>query len=384
MPRHQTGTILLRSKRFYVRYTDGDKKPIVFLAAKDADHWTRRRGKRLELSEKLETARERVMGAVNSRLGAPASRNATSISINEFWDTEFVKSLEDRKLASSTIAGYVKTYALYLKPAIGAKKLVEYTTPDASKFLKGLVTEKKLNTNTLAHCRALMSNVFALAVVNGLIPSNPISGAKVMAKANPPREKKMYTLAETVSILKALKSRPDAQVVIALAFFMGLRPSEIAGLRWEDVTDDGRLHIRRGVVNGVEGATKTEMATSKMLLTTPVERFLTTWKAASGSPSEGWVIPSQRGGPLNVDSFCRHVLIPQFDVAKIDWRGLYSFRHGTGTIIRDLSKNLVLAQQVLRHERLETTDGHYALPSTEQADAGLRLLEAAYLKETEG
>lgn len=386
MSRHQDGTIILRSNRFYVRYTDGDKKPIVFLAVKDADHWTRRRGKKLQLSDKLEASRERVMSAVNARQGNPASHNAISLTIGEFWDSEFLKSLKDRELAASTIAGYEKTWKFYLEPHLAKRKLAEYGTPDASKFLTRLATEKRkngakgLNSNTLDHCRALMSNIFALAVVHGLIVENPVKNSKIVAAKREPREAVGYTLAEALLILKALESRLDAQAVFALAFFMGLRPSEIAGLKWEDLTSDNRLHIRRGVVNGNEGDTKTEKATEKLLLIQPVKRLLEAWSAHCNAPSEGWMFPSQRGGPLNVDSFCRNVLIPLFRIAKLEWRALYAARRGTGTVLRDLSGNLVAAQQVLRHESMETTDRHYALPSVEQADAGLRLMENAFLK----
>lgn len=383
MSRHQDGTIILRSNRFYVRYTDGDKKPIVFLAVKDAHHWTRRRGKRLQISDRLEAARARVMSTVNAQLGAPASRNATSITIGEFWEESFLKSLAERKLAASTIAGYEKTWKFYLEPHLAKRKLVEYSTPDASKFLKSLVTERDLNTNTLAHCRALMSNLFALAVVDGLVVENPVKKAKVVAAIRGPKKPTRYTLTDALLILKALESRPDAQCVFALAFFMGLRPSEIAGLKFCDLTSDGRLHIQRGVVKGAEGKTKTEKATERLLLIEPVRQLLNAWIARCGSPTDGWMFPSQRGGPLNVDSFCRNVLMPLFKAAGLEWKALYAARHGTGTLLRDLSGNLVAAQQVLRHESLETTDKHYALPSVEQADAGLKLLEAAFLKATE-
>jgi integrase len=382
MPRHQDGTIILRSNQFYVRYTEGDKRPIAFLAAKDADHWTRRRKNKLELSEKLEAIREKVMRQVNERHGAHSSTNISSTTIGEFWDESFVPSWKDRELHASTTAGYSKTWSLYLEDHLSKRKLIDYRTPDASKFLTSLVTEKKLGRNTLAHCRALMSNVFAHAKNHGLIASNPIHDVKIMAKVRAPKATECYTLPEALLILKALESRLDAQCIFGLAFFLGLRPSEIAGMKFEDITSDGRLHVRRAVVNGVEGATKTEKATERLLLIEPVRSLLEAWKARCGSPAKGWLFPSQRGGPLNVESFCRNALMPLVKAAGLPYRALYAARRGTGTILRDLSGNLIAAQQVLRHESLETTDHHYALPSVEQADKGLRLMETAFLNAT--
>jgi hypothetical protein len=67
--------------------------------------------------------------------------------------------------------------------------------------------------------------------------------------------------------------------------------------------------------------------------------------------------------------------------AGIEWKALYAGRCGTGTVLRDLAGNLVAAQQVLGHETLAMTDGHYALPSTDVAEPGLKLLEAEWRKE---
>lgn len=383
MSRHQHGTIIQRSGKFYVRYTGADgARPIIFLAVKDADHWTRRRKKKLELSDKLEAARDRVMSAVNARLGASPDRNASSMTVGEFWEKSFVPSWTDRKLASSTVSGYQSVWDYYLEPHLAKRILCQYTTPDASRFLTSLVTERDLNSNSLAHCRALMSNLFSHAQNHGLILANPIAGVKVMAKVRGPRKGELYTLTEALAILNALKSRPDAQAVFACAFFLGLRPSEIAGLRWEDIGAD-RVHIRRGVVDGIVGDTKTEKSVEQLLLIEPVRTLLETWRKRCESPTKGWVFLNQRHRPLNLDSFAKHVLKPLFEASQIEWKGLYSARRGAGTALRDLSGNLIAAQQVLRHGSLKTTDDHYALPSLEQADAGLRLLENAFLKATE-
>jgi integrase len=43
-----------------------------------------------------------------------------------------------------------------------------------------------------------------------------------------------YTLEEAENIISALVDHVDAQLVMALSFFLGLRPGEIAGLKWED------------------------------------------------------------------------------------------------------------------------------------------------------
>lgn len=69
---------------------------------------------------------------------------------------------------------------------------------------------------------------------------------------NPGRKTKRtiaYSIAETVSVPKAL-DRADAKLVWVLSAVMALRPSEIAGLKWNDI-DDQWLHVRRAAPYGI-------------------------------------------------------------------------------------------------------------------------------------
>ena len=81
----------------------------------------------------------------------------------------------------------------------------------------------------------------------------------------------LFPLTTGGSILGILADRQadtpvDAQAVMALAFFVGLRPGEIQGLRWEDLTD-GWVHVRRAVVRSIDGETKTSGSVAALLRT---------------------------------------------------------------------------------------------------------------------
>ena len=376
--RYQRGTIIERSGVFYVRYyTDDGTKTTTRLCTVDKEHWFERRRKKLIVADSVKQLRDRVMLEVNARRGRSMPGGA-STTVQDFWDETYVPWWKDRKLRASTMRGYEKTWTTYVQDHLGPRKLGEYRTVDATQFLTRLVKDRNLNRNTLAHVRALMSVLFAHAVSLGLIERNPVHGAKVLAKVPEPKATEHYTLAEAKAILQALAPRVEAQCVFALAFFLGLRPSEIAGLRWEDVQTD-RLHVRRAAVLGVVDDTKTRKSTEQLLLIEPVRSLLATWREKCGSPATGWAFPNQKNGPLNVASFTRHVMQPLIEGAKLPWRALYAGQRGAGTILRDLTGNLLAAQQVLRHEQLATTDKHYALPSIEVGDAGLKMLEAAWL-----
>jgi hypothetical protein len=86
-------------------------------------------------------------------------------------------------------------------------------------------------------------------------------------------------------------------------------------------------------------------------------------------------------GPLNVESFCRNIIIPLCAKAKIEWKGLYSARRGCGTMLTGLTGNLNAARAQLRHKSVMTTAEHYDKAKMEHAEVGLKLLEAKALSK---
>ena len=140
-----------------------------------------------------------------------------------------------------TIRGYKTTWKLYLKDRLGNRKLREYQTHEGSQLLTDLVSKptrslrRGLQPLTLQHTRSLASGIFSHAVNLGMMDRNPWSEVKVLAKVRVSAPTQRYTLeeAETSSTLSLRVL--TLKLVFALAFFLGLSPSEISGLKWEDI-----------------------------------------------------------------------------------------------------------------------------------------------------
>lgn len=122
--------------------------------------------------------------------------------------------------------------------------LSEYRPYHASRFLGELAP--KMTAASLQHVRALLSGIFAHAVADGRVDVNPIRDAKCRVNPKPSRKVEHYTAKEMRGILTVLAGQPCA--IMALAF-IGLRPAEIVGLRWEDITADA-IHIQRSMWRG--------------------------------------------------------------------------------------------------------------------------------------
>jgi integrase len=77
--------------------------------------------------------------------------------------------------------------------------------------------------------------------------------------------------------------------VVTLAMCLGLRVSEILGLRWEDVDLEGAtLQVRRSVVNGYVEDTKTLASEDELPLHPDLVGVLRQWREAK-LPVKGWL-----------------------------------------------------------------------------------------------
>ena len=250
--------------------------------------------------------------------------------------------------------------------------LREYKTVDATRFLTSLA-ERGLGTRTIAHVRSLLSGLFRHALRTGLIETNPVREAGSLTPARTPEPTHAYTLDEVENIVTALVENVQAQLVFALAAFLGLRPGEIAGLQWADVSDEW-IHVRRSSWRGITGTTKTPESVASVPLISPVRELLVAWRLQSTSE---WVFPSNRGDrPLDISGFGKRVIAPQVKAKGVDWHGLYAGRRAAATNLVALTGNAVAAQYVLRHKNLSTTTAFYAKPVQTAAVDGLKLLEA--------
>ncbi len=227
------------------------------------------------------------------------------------------------------------------------------------------------------HIRSLMAGICSHAVNLGLLDSNPCHGIKILGKVKPPAATAHYTLEEAENIISALVEHVDCQLIMALSCFLGLRPSEIAGLKWEDF-DAESVHIRRAVVRGIVGTTKTAESVATLPLFDRVALFLGLWKQKVRNPQEGWLFPTKSGKPVSLRDVVQNRIRPAVEKAKLEWKSLYAGRRGAGTAIIGLTNgNYAAAQELLRHKNMMTTLQFYKKQTTSALSDGVRAMEKA-------
>jgi integrase len=372
----QRGYIYEASGSFYVRYcvteiVDGQPQRMQRshrLCQKGGKYYARD-------CKAVKLLRDEYMLSLNqTQQTSPHAEQDTQIT--DFWERTYLPFAKEN-LRASTVYGYEQIWNQHLKVHFGEMTLKEYRTHIGSTFLTALA--KTLGRHTLQHIRSLASGIFSHAVNTGLIESNPWHDVKILGRTKVPGETKHYTLEEAENIISALVEHVNCQLIVAFAFFLGLRPGEIQGLRWEDI-DPEWIHIRRAVARNVVGETKTKSSVASLPLIAPVLVPLKLWRQKSGNPSEGWVFPNAKGKPVDLKSLTARVIVPTLKTKNIEWKTLYAGRRGAATLLTQLTGDALAAKELLRHKDLSVTTDKYVKSIPEALLKGIKLLETAAQK----
>jgi integrase len=365
--REQQGTIVKLSDGFYIRFNrDGEN------------------GSRTKVTEwlcDLDTSTAKVkllaashMSAVNNarHTALKSTTPAPVLTVGAFWTATYLPWVKQNKRAS-TAKVYESNWKMYVRPELETTQINSYTTVQACELLDYLVTVKKLNKNTLAHVKSLCSGIFSTAVRKGIITINPWREAKESVKVRPAKIRVAYTPEETVAVLNAL-DKPQAKLFFVMCAVMGLRPSEVAALKWENITD-GVLKITEAAPYGILGDTKTERSKRTLKIIEPVTSLIKAWHEASGKPSAGLLFTKHTGEPVNHNAWVKYNIDPLAKKACARWCGLYAGRHGTFTTLYNQTGDIRAAYQRSGNS-LEVLTDVYIKSDVSMGDAGALKQEA--------
>ncbi len=375
------GTIYEASGSFYVRYVtgttvskNGKPRPVQKshrLCDKNDKYYSSK-------AKAVKLLRDQFMLSVSSRQAGRAV--AEDMRVTDFWGQRYlpycneILQLTGRpRKKPSTVRGYKQIWHQHLKSHFGNITLQEYEPHLGNMFLQSLTGSQ--GKATLKHIKALGGSLFKRAVIEQRIKVNPWHDVAMPDDAIESKGTPHYTWQEAEDIISALVDHVDCQLVIALACFLGLRPGEIAALRWEDI-DAESIHIRRSVVRGIVGVPKTRESIASLPLMDRVRVSLELWRQKSPDTS-GWLFPSVNNTPIDLHNLAARVIRPALAAKGLVWKGLYAGRRGAGTAIIALTNgNAAIGQALLRHKNMSTTLTFYKkqIPDGDLR-AGLKLLD---------
>jgi integrase len=360
MGRYQEGHLVKRFGGWHVRY------------------YTHTADTRKQKSHRLCDDREKMSVVKQLRddfmreVNAQAGQSTGPMGVVEFWDKNYLPFIEsNNNLKPSTVHGYKQVWSQHLKTHFGKTALQDYKTPLMTNFLTALA--KTLRPRTLDRIKWLASAIFAHAVATGHCDSNPIRDAKVLGNTLGHGLTKSYTREEMENVITALVDHVEAQLIMALSFFAGLRKGEIQGLQWGDI-DAEYIHVRRAFSRGVVGTPKSKKALRSIPIIQPVKGLLLLWRAKN--PDGVWVFQNSEGGTLHLDHFATEVIRPALRKAGIEWKAFHAGRRGLGAELRYITGDSTSGRDVLGHATTQVTEGHYEPRLPEAALGAMKQLEA--------
>lgn len=206
--------------------------------------------------------------------------------------------------------------------------------------------------------RAILHLLFEKAMLwNAVITQrNPIDLIRLKGSSQRTKELTILTLDQYQALLADEQLPVLVKTIIQIAAGLGLRISEILGLRWEDVDfEAGTLQIARSVVNGVANDTKTISSRRKLPLHENLAAALRNWRD-NYQIVGGWLFGSERTGrPYDRDTLRSGYLQPAGERIGVPGLGFHAFRHTYRALMRLNGESLETQKNLMRHAKISTT-----------------------------
>jgi hypothetical protein len=187
--------------------------------------------------------------------------------LNDYVENTY-KKLELPLLAKTTQAAYQTHLDRYVIPEFGEFSFRELTPLSLQEYFSGLATSKE-GPATVLRIKEALSSVLGSAKKYGLLTTNPVEGISIPHEKVLNRKKRKPVLTvEELDLLLAEIKEPYATMVNT-AYFSGLRPSELNGLKNEDVHEDS-ITVDEAYCRGSWKETKTDSSSATIYVPPPV------------------------------------------------------------------------------------------------------------------
>lgn len=292
----------------------------------------------------------------------------------EEWFSEYAKS----NLRNTTF-NFLYHQRLRVYRAIGDTSMEKITVRQLQEFINSLskdganeVNGKPLSPKTVRHVLSLVSDIFAYAVRMGIVRENPC--VRVVLPKLVRKEKKIYTVEETVRLMELLRKEPvKYRAFFFLLIYSGCRRGEMLGLEWRDVDFANCLiSIRRTSCYTPDrgtytDTTKTEQSKRTLKLPHEVVDILCELREFQLRQADifgdkwvetGRLFTKENGEPQHpntsyhwLEKFCARNGLPFY--------GLHSFRHLFASLLVSNGVDIVTVSGVLGHSAVSTTSNIY-------------------------
>ena len=203
------------------------------------------------------SAAAKVERTMKSNVDRGVSLSGSALTLREFFDRVWWPNVDARQkrgdIAVGTALHYKIVASSYLLPTLGGKRLRQLRAADLRAVYAGLrAREKPLSARTIQATHRVASMMFAFALDDGYVPTNPALGRDVAPKSRPSSGAR-DSVWDATHVKAFLEVVADDRLFALwrLAATTGMRRGELLALRWSELDlAAGRAQIERSFVLG--------------------------------------------------------------------------------------------------------------------------------------
>ena len=294
---------------------------------------------------------------------------------SKLWLDDYIQ----RVRRQSTYERYSSILDNYINPVVGGMPVDQIKRSDVRNMILRYHKKGK-SKSMICLIRDVTSGVMGYAVDEELIAVNPVSG--ITKKMNLERDRSADIkpmIPEEVSLFlgKCLEAQPGHYPFFLCAFRTGMRLGEILGLRWTDISWNGKfIEVQRSFKNGKISPTKTgrvrRVDMSDHLIET-LKKLYTKRKKEALQTGAGAVIQTifhnDRGDPIAQNSI-RNIYKRLLRGAELRDFRFHDIRHTYASLLLSNGESLVYVKEQMGHSSIKITVdiyGHLIPSSNRQA-----------------
>jgi len=286
------------------------------------------------------------------------------------WLTYWLEQVIQPSRSASTVHGYLMIIRNHLSPALGNIRLADLTAAQIQQYLNKKQAEGLCN-NTVRKHHGVLHNALEHARRQELITRNVAEQVEPPSSSRPVHH---FYDSETMSKLFEILSGDSLEPVVKLAGYMGLRRSEICGLKWSHVDRENKVITiveARTAVNGrsVDKGTKNNSSVRRLGyrgLVDMEELIERLWQQrlremeemGDAYDDQGFVICHDGGQPYQAD-YLSNRLQRVLAKTELPYVTLHGLRHSFASIANSRNVPLFGISKALGHSSTNTTTQIY-------------------------
>lgn len=257
-----------------------------------------------------------------------------------------------RGFSETTRPEYRRTIQNHAMPRWAKWKLSDIEPKDVRELMMAMRNDG-LSTSMIRKTRASLSTLFATALEDGLISTNPIRGVRIPAplvEEIPDEDRaKALTKEELATLLSAIPE--DWHLFFEFLVHTGMRISEVIGLTWEHLQLEGKpiVKVREQVYRGKRRRLKSGAGRRDIPLAPRMSARLREHRDGNYSGPQEPVFTSDVGTELIRGKIADRVLNPARKLVGMPWVSFHNFRHTCASLLFANGKNLKQIQVWLGH-----------------------------------